>query len=232
MKLKMTMRTITTVSSFQFADRAHRWKAFTLMPQAPEILAKVPSLDFGKMLGSGAGQGFSVWPDWSTYFVLACWSSRRRAEEALEKETFWQRLRAYSTKESTLWLKPYQSKGSWNGINPFPTDGEVAPREQIAVLTRASIKPKLLHRFWWKVPGVSRYMKDMPGLLYAKGIGERPLLEQATISIWDSAQVMKAFAYQGEKHAEVVRKTRELDWYKEELFARFQVEEIRGSSFF
>jgi hypothetical protein len=32
---------------------------------------------------------------------------------------------------------------------------------------------------------------------------------------------MKAYAYRSRYHSEVVKKTRELGWYKEELFARF-----------
>lgn len=38
---------------------------------------------------------------------------------------------------------------------------------------------------------------------------------------------MKAFAYGSNEHAEVIRKTRKLDWYSEELFARFRL--ISGS---
>jgi hypothetical protein len=33
---------------------------------------------------------------------------------------------------------------------------------------------------------------------------------------------LKAFAYQGKEHRGAIEKTRQLNWYKEELFSRFQ----------
>ena len=37
------------------------------------------------------------------------------------------------------------------------------------------------------------------------------------------------YAYQNQKHSEVVKKTRELGWYKEELFSRFIPYRSEGS---
>jgi len=48
-------------------------------------------------------------------------------------------------------------------------------------------------------------------------------VEQATFSIWKNLEKMNYFAYKHAAHAEVVRLTRERNWYSEELFARFQV---------
>ena len=39
---------------------------------------------------------------------------------------------------------------------------------------------------------------------------------------------MQTYAYQGQFHSQVVRKTRELGWYKEELFARFHPFKMEG----
>jgi hypothetical protein len=36
------------------------------------------------------------------------------------------------------------------------------------------------------------------------------------------------YAYQNPKHAEMVKKTRELQWYSEELFARFEPYKVKG----
>ncbi|MCB0555957.1 MAG: hypothetical protein KDD02_20595, partial [Phaeodactylibacter sp.] len=44
---------------------------------------------------------------------------------------------------------------------------------------------------------------------------------QATFSLWENSQFMKQYAYQSPQHQEVIRRTRQLGWYKEELFARF-----------
>jgi hypothetical protein len=41
--------------------------------------------------------------------------------------------------------------------------------------------------------------------------------------------MLKAFAYQQKEHAKAVQLTRELAWYKEEMFARFKVTDSFGS---
>ena len=61
------------------------------------------------------------------------------------------------------------------------------------------------------------------GLSFSKGFGEWPIFILATFSVWDSLEHMKAYAYENPSHAAMVKKTRELNWYKEELFSRFVV---------
>ena len=40
---------------------------------------------------------------------------------------------------------------------------------------------------------------------------------------------MMAYAYKNKKHAAMVKKTRELGWYSEELFSRFHPFEVQGN---
>ena len=40
---------------------------------------------------------------------------------------------------------------------------------------------------------------------------------------------MKAYAYRNKHHREVIQKTRQLGWYKEEMFARFHPYKSEGS---
>jgi uncharacterized membrane protein YpjA len=47
-------------------------------------------------------------------------------------------------------------------------------------------------------------------LFYSKGIGEFPLLMQATFSIWSSADAMMDYAYNTPKHAEMIKKQEHL----------------------
>ena len=48
-------------------------------------------------------------------------------------------------------------------------------------------------------------------------------IQQATFSIWDSVDSVKNFAYGNGVHSKIVAKTRKRNWYKEDLFARFEL---------
>ena len=65
-------------------------------------------------------------------------------------------------------------------------------------------------------------MTNAQGFITSLGIGEAPFYRQATFSVWQSVDDVKAFAYQSREHAEVIKKTRNDNWYSEELFARFK----------
>ena len=56
------------------------------------------------------------------------------------------------------------------------------------------------------------------GAEYYKGVGELPIIEQATISIWKSEQRMKDYAYSDKSHLKIIHKARKNNWYSEELF--------------
>lgn len=127
-------------------------------------------------------------------------------------------------------MKPLVSRGLWNGQNPFSVPQAPAGQSgAIAVLTRASIRKKYLYRFWKYVPHSQRPLEKSKGLLYSKGIGETPFIDMATFSLWESREAMQAYAYGTEAHREAIRRTRELGWYREELFARFRPYQIDGT---
>ena len=71
------------------------------------------------------------------------------------------------------------------------------------------------------VPFASRAINKAKGVLFYKGIGEWPFIQQATISIWDNFEAVNMFAYKNFQHAKIVKKTRQNKWYKEDLFSRF-----------
>ena len=125
-------------------------------------------------------------------------------------------------------MKAVAGHGDWDGGNPFDYASE-EPGGKIAVLTRATIHGARLLNFWRYVPKVSRSMEGAPGLRFAIGIGELPLIQQATFSLWDSKEDMTNYAYTMARHKEVVKQTRKQKWYKEELFTRFRPYRSEGS---
>jgi hypothetical protein len=90
------------------------------------------------------------------------------------------------------------------------------------ILTRATIRPTRLAAFLRAVPAVAEELLQHDALINSVGVGEMPLLRQATLSIWRSLPTMTEFAYGSQAHREVVRRTRSERWYSEELFARFR----------
>jgi heme-degrading monooxygenase HmoA len=78
-------------------------------------------------------------------------------------------------------------------------------------------------KFWQYVPTSQRPIQQgCKGLIYTKGIGESPLVQMATFSLWENMEALKNFAYHSPEHQVAIQKTRQLDWYKEEMFVRFQ----------
>lgn len=126
-------------------------------------------------------------------------------------------------------MKTTKVHGQWDGVAPFTETVDYDKKKLVAVLTRATIQPRQLWRFWRFVPPVSASVEGRAGLIFSKGIGELPLIQQATFSLWEDSEKMLAYAYQSHYHKEVVQKTRELGWYKEELFSRFHPYAAEGS---
>jgi hypothetical protein len=99
----------------------------------------------------------------------------------------------------------------------------------VAAVTRARIAPGRALEFWRSVPPVSADLHRVDGLRLAVGIGEAPVGLQGTFSLWDSPDAVTAFAHRRAPHVEAVRRTAELGWYAEELFARFAVLHLDGT---
>ena len=59
---------ISTISFFKY--NKNKFWAFTQMHLAFETMKKTPNLKFFKLLGTGSGDGFSLFPDFSTYSIL------------------------------------------------------------------------------------------------------------------------------------------------------------------
>ncbi len=213
---------LVTLTIFRCGDLRGKLWALAQMGLAGFELGKVGGLRFYKLLGSGEGGGFSLKPDLARYALLSVWDDEKAADDFFQNSKL---MRKYRRRTSEIWtvrLAVVRSRGSWSGTNPFDEPAD-SPLESspVAVLTRATIHLKKLHRFWSFVPETSREIERAEGLIASIGIGEAPFFRQATFSIWRSETDMKNFAYKSKIHAEVIKLTRAENWYREELFARF-----------
>lgn len=217
-----------TLSFFRYAGRERVW-GMRQMAEMRRPLQSVPGLGFFKLLGTGGGTGYSVWPDLGTYGLLGAWESRAHAEAFHASHPAHRAFLQHGEEVYTLHLKPMLSRGAWSGIDPFVADGPV-DQGPLAVLTRATIKARYVIPFWSRVAGVARSLEGREGLLFTKGVGELPWVEQATFSVWRSEQDMMAFAYgRGQAHTEAVARTRQARGFSEELYARFRVVGTEGT---
>jgi len=184
-------------------------------------LKNVTGLSFYKILGSGAKNGFSAIPNFGTYVLLCIWESESHAEIFFTENNFFKEYHERSSENMTVYMHSAEVHGSWDERQPFQKNAELAMDKPIIVLTRARIRFRKLLSFWSRVGSVSQSLENYEGLVISIGVGEWPLIQQATLSIWKTQQEMMDYAYKNPKHREVVMLTRKLNWYKEEMFARF-----------
>jgi hypothetical protein len=214
---------ITTLTFFRYTGLKNKIWGFQMMQFAHAELAKVEGLAFYKLMGSGKGAGFSPWPDWSVYSLLQIWETAEQADAFFAQAPLVEKYRNHTSEIWTLFMRNISAGGEWSGANPFrPSSALDADNPNIAVITRATIKVSKLLSFWKYVPTSQEPLSHNEGLIYTKGIGEVPIVQMATFSLWKDLESVKKFAYQSREHQEAIRKTRILDWYNEELFSRFQ----------
>jgi len=202
--------------------RKKAW-AFRQLGIGSRQLAQEEGLKFVKLMGTGSGNGLNWYPDFSRYAILSIWQDSQSAEAFCSKNAYLMQFKAMASSFRTFWLHTFQAKGAWDGENPFAVTqpGEEVGNKPVAILTRASIRPFKAYSFWQNVPAVSKQLGTQPGCQFSVGIGEFPIFRQATFSVWENLEQVKAFAYRNQHHADVIKKTKSLNWYSEELFARF-----------
>ena len=204
-------------------------RAFTRMGTQRRSLRTLPGLRFAKLLGTGSGETFTMRDaDPRHWGLLTSWNDETSAQ-AFDHSSIARPWNKSSDEHLTVTMHPLVSRGRWSGLEPFAVPDTKAGPGPIAAITRARIKPAMWTKFWSSVPPVSLDLRNDPGVVFTLGIGEAPVGLQGTFSIWRDAKAISDFAYRRPAHAEVVRRTHELDWYAEEMFTRFQVEDVIGT---
>jgi len=210
---------------FKFSSNQDKWEAFKNLGRPDIHFEGFRDLVFGKAMGTGSGNGFSIIPSLSKYGFITCLDAKSSDSQTIWNSPVFSAYRKKSDSYFHMVGKPVKSHGNWEGKNPFKGHQQKTdPEKPIAVITRATIRTQRLIEFWRNVPKTSKFMFNHPAAIYQTGIGEYPLFMQATFSVWKSRKLLVEAAYSDTVHGEIVKKTRQRNWYKEELFAEFSVD--------
>ncbi len=187
-------------------------------------LLRTPGLRFWRLLGVGQGRSFNPHADLQRSALFTVWDSYAALKQFEAQSSLLRSIQQRALEVWTVHMRPIRWHGKWGGSDPFAGMLPEAPPEDgpWAILTRATIHPLKVRAFLRAVPPVSASLLQQPALINSVGVGEAPLIYQATFSLWRSLPDMTSFAYGPAPHVEVVRRTRSERWYTEELFARFR----------
>jgi len=218
---------VVTLCFFRFRGVRDKIWAFAQMALARRPLRGLPGVGFVKLMGAGTGEGFTPIPDTGVVAVLTTWPDLATAAKQTTDSQVFARYRARAAEAFTLHMTPISARGVWSGVAPF-RPGAARPGP-VAALTRATIRPRVLWRFWGRVPDISARIGADGNVLFKAGVGELPWLHQVTFSIWPDAAAMAAFARADGPHAAAIRAVRAEGWFAEELYARFTLRAHSGS---
>lgn len=193
----------------------------------PLILGCGPK--FWKLMGCGKNGTFDINPDWHQWAFMANWDSSEEADKYFARSFISKYWSIFAKETWTIHAKSFESQGKWDGEAVFVKNQEKTEGKLIGILTRATIRLSKAKDFWENVPAVAKTISSSPGFVTSVGIGEVPFLRQATFSVWKNIDSVKSFAYRKKEHADVIKKTRQRDWYSEELFARFVILKSEGT---
>lgn len=218
---------IATLSLFRFEGFGARAWALGQMQFAHRALRRIDGLTFYKLCGTARGFGSPMDANLSVFALLGSWTSAERARAGTRDEPIFQAYRRRCAEECRIEMRAVSCKGRWSGASPFGAeqadrDAASAELSPVAVVTRATIRPRHMLSFWREAPTISRMIAQDPNVLFALGMGELPWRNQITYSIWPDVASMRAFAYR-DAHAQAARAAFKQGWFREDLFARFQV---------
>jgi len=216
-----------SLSFFRFESLGARIWVLGQMALGRLALTAMPGARFWKLCGSGTGEGFTPRPNTRVWAILVVWDDEATARRETARGAIFRRWAERASESWTVFLTPTSVRGAWSGQTPFHA-GDARAEGPLAALTRATIRPGSLLRFWRREPDISAVIGADPNVLFKIGIGEVPWLHQVTFSIWPDQAAMDAFA-RGGPHARAIRAVRDEGWFREELYARFAVSGGTGS---
>jgi spheroidene monooxygenase len=166
-------------------------------------------------------------PQLTRAYYFALWED----EAALERFRSGPLRRWAAAREHlALTLRPVQGFGEWGGADPLAGERSEPSAGPVVLLTHSRTRPAKLARFFVADRPVVRSMERASGRLWGDGFVDDPLrLDSGTLSLWRDTSAATAFAYAPGVHQRAVKAQRDGGWFSESWFARFAVEDARGS---
>ena len=184
-------------------------------------LARTPGLVFWRLLGTGRADDTGAGIDPRRTALFAVWENESSLDHFLAASAIGRRWAEFDEAWHVR-LRGLGGHGEWRGFDPLTDLDAGDPGGRVAIVTRAHVRVGAWRKFGRAGRLVDRELHRAPGLIDVVGIGEAPVGRLATFSLWDSLDAARSFAYSMPDHLEVVRRTRDEQWYGEELFARFE----------
>jgi spheroidene monooxygenase len=194
--------------------------AVAQLVRGPRRWQQAPGVRFARVLGSGQGGGFGLRPGLDHQGVFLMFDELAQALAFVSGSPLLAAYRERAEQCLVAVLQASSARGRWGGqamraIAPSP-----GPGEPLVALTRASIRPTQALRFWRHSPASESALAAAPGCRLAVGLGEAPVLRQATLSLWDDVAAMNAYARTGAHQRAIEASTRE-GYFSESMFVRF-----------
>ena len=208
-------------------SRGTRLWGWSKVVQRASALAGTPGLRFAKVMGSGHEGGFGLRPSSSIQGLFCVFDDADTAHRFTAPGGRLQPWRDRARELFCVKLRPWSSRGSWSGLQ-LPVTAAAPSEGPVASLTRASIRPSRAAAFWRMQPAAERSLARAQGVRVACGIGEAPILRQATFSLWDSVQAMDAYARSG-AHQEAIVAAAQGRFFSESMFVRFVPYDLEGT---
>jgi hypothetical protein len=208
-------------------DSASRLWGYARFVLGKRPLRGTAGLRFAKVMGSGYEGGFGLRPSGSRQGLFMVFDDEASADAFIERSDL---LGAYQSRAREFLvakLRAISCRGSWDGRR-IAVSATAAPGDALAALTRASIRPRRAVEFWRRAPPAQVSLEHAAGCRLAVGLGEAPLLRQATFSVWDSVAAMDAYARTG-AHQQAIRASMAGDYFSESMFVRFVPLLLRGT---
>ncbi len=209
--------TVAVVVMVDFKASVRLWAWSRLVLQGWPLRG-VQGLRLAKVLGSGQGGGFGAKPSATHQGLFLGFDDEAAALQFVQHSPLLTQYRSHARALGVVGLRASSSRGAWSG-QVLQASAMAPTQGAVAVLTRASIKPFKAAAFWRQSPAAEASLARAPGCRLAMGLGEAPLLRQATFSIWDSTAAMENYARTG-VHLQAIRAAYGGGHFSESMFTR------------